>query len=336
MFESLFYMFQLPDSCYRRKIYDNVRKADLKLRRLALKKDLYVQNYVESLKKQPIAVETQKANEQHYEFPTRFFDLVLGPYKKYSGCYWKEGVTDLGQAEKDMLDLYIERLDIQGGQYLLDLGCGWGSFSLYVAKLFPNVQVLSISNSQSQMDYINGEAQKRNLTNIKTKKVNINHFSFKEEGPFDRIISIEMLEHMRNYEKLFKQLASCLKDDGLFFAHIFSHREVPEIVDEGWMAQEFFSGGQYPSHDLFSFFDDDLVIEKSWKVNGTHYEKTARAWLENLDKNKIQVKEFLKTQGLGKKEMIKWRLFFIACEVFFAYNNGEDWQVSHYLFKKKV
>lgn len=296
--------------------------------------------YIEKLKASPIAINTSDANEQHYEVPTEFYKYVLGSRMKYSGGYWNVGAKTLDESEEAMLKLSCERAQLKDGQSLLDLGCGWGSVSLYVAEKFPNCKITAVSNSKTQKEYIDSVAKQKGFKNLTVITQDMNDFTINEK--FDRIISVEMLEHMKNYQKLFAKLAGFLKSEGLFFIHIFTHKEYAypfEVRDEtDWMAKYFFTGGMMPSHNLFLYFQDDLTIRNHWVVNGTHYGKTSEAWLENMDKNKKEILPILE-KTYGKANLTKWwsywRIFFLSCAELFAYNRGEEWLVSHYLFQKK-
>jgi len=295
--------------------------------------------WIEVLKESPIALVPEKANEQHYEVPPRLFELVLGQKLKYSSGLWPEGTSTLDQSEVAMLKLSCERASLVDGQAILELGCGWGSLTLYMAEQFPNSKITAVSNSNDQRQFIETRCDKLNLTNIKVITADINDFETKES--FDRVVSIEMFEHMRNYEKLLGRVNAWLKNDGKLFVHIFSHQEVAypfeDNDDADWMAREFFSGGQMPSHRLLMSFPGQMKIEKDWRVSGTHYEKTSLAWLQKMDKNKAEVLElFKKTYGeRGARAWFqRWRIFFMSCEVLFGFNRGSEWGVSHYLFEK--
>ena len=287
----------------------------------------------------PIAIVPEKANEQHYEVPPRFFELVLGANLKYSSGYWPKGVSSLDESEHEMLKITCERAGLVDGQDILELGCGWGSLTCFMAQNFPNSKITAVSNSKDQRNFIEQKNDKLNLQNIKVVTADMNDFSTDEK--FDRVISIEMFEHMRNYDELLKRINGWLKQNGKLFVHIFSHKEVAyPFEDKGdgdWMAREFFSGGQMPSHRLLMSFPDRMKIEKDWRVSGTHYEKTSLAWLRKMDTNKIEVLELFKTT-YGKKDASiwfqRWRIFFMSCEVLFGFNEGSEWGVSHYLFEK--
>jgi cyclopropane-fatty-acyl-phospholipid synthase len=295
---------------------------------------------VEELKNSPIAVETRSANEQHYEVPTEFYKLVLGKHLKYSSCFYKEGVTDLNIAERDMLELTCERAGLKDGMEVLELGCGWGSLSLFMAEKFPKSRITAVSNSKTQKIHIDNEAKKRNISNLVIITADMNSFS--TEKIFDRVISVEMFEHMRNYQELMKRISGWLKENGKLFVHIFTHKKLTykfEVKDEtDWMSKFFFTGGIMPSNDLLFYFDDHLVKENFWKVNGTHYQKTSEAWLNNMDKNKPAIIKIL--ENAYKKEnalkwFVYWRIFFMACAELWGFDNGNEWMVCHYLFKKK-
>jgi cyclopropane-fatty-acyl-phospholipid synthase len=299
-----------------------------------------LRNFAEKLRSMHIAISTDKANEQHYEVPEEFYKLCLGEHLKYSCCLF-ENTDELNKAEKIMLDLYIKRADIRNGQKVLDMGCGWGSFTLYAAKKFENTSFIAFSNSQSQKKYIESEAKRLGLNNVVVKKGNIAEYDF-DKNQFDRIVSIEMLEHVKNYSAIFRKLSDWLKDDGKLFVHVFTHTlgayhfEVKDNSD--WMSKYFFSGGMMPADRLFFEFQDDLKIENHWTVDGTHYEKTAYAWLKNMDQNKdkiIKVFAYAYGENEKKKWWNYWRIFFMSCSVLWGYKEGKEWFVSHYLFKKQ-
>jgi cyclopropane-fatty-acyl-phospholipid synthase len=298
--------------------------------------------HLDSLRKSPIAIATVEANEQHYELPTDFFAHILGEHKKYSSGYWDETVTHLDEAEARMLTLTCERAELEDGQRILELGCGWGSLTLWMASHYPHAEITAISNSQTQREYIESQLVERNLHNVTVRTVNMIDYQGEGEGIFDRIVSVEMLEHMKNYQQLFERIAHWLKPEGRFFAHIFTHRHAAyhyEVGEEDdWMARYFFTGGQMPSDDLLLYFQEHLQIEKHWQLSGTHYQKTAAAWLRNMDAARSELLPMIEaTYGRSEKRRwwSYWRLFFIACEELWGYRNGEEWIVSHYLFKRR-
>ncbi len=301
---------------------------------------VHLMELIAELKNSPIATNTEAANEQHYEVPTEFYQYCLGKHLKYSSGYWKEGVTDIDTSEKDMLELTCQRADLQNGQNVLELGCGWGSLSLLMAAKFSQSNFTVVSNSRTQKIYIDGQAKERGIKNLTVITANINHFN--PEQNFDRVVSVEMFEHMRNYQKLMHLVSSALKEGGKLFVHIFTHKEYAykfEVIDESdWMSKYFFTGGIMPSDDLLLYFNDHLSIQKHWQVSGMHYSKTSEAWLKNMDKHKKEIIPLFETT-YGKNEALKWwvywRIFYMACAELWGYNKGEEWIVSHYLFNKK-
>ena len=297
------------------------------------------QHWINILKESPVALVPEKANEQHYEVPPRLFELVLGSNLKYSSGYWPQGTSSLDDSEVEMLKLSSKRASLSDGQEVLELGCGWGSLTFHIAQNFPNSEITAVSNSNDQRQFIEKKCEKLKIKNIKAITADMNDFSIDKE--FDRVVSIEMFEHMRNYDELLKRVSGWLKKDGKLFVHIFSHKEIAyPFEDEGegdWMAREFFSGGQMPSHKLLTCFSSRMKIEKDWRVEGTHYEKTSLAWLNKMDENKAEVlKLFEKTYGKNEASIWfqRWRIFFMSCEVLFGFNQGSEWGVSHYLFEK--
>jgi cyclopropane-fatty-acyl-phospholipid synthase len=287
----------------------------------------------------PIAHVPETANQQHYEVPAEFFKLVLGPHLKYSCAYWQPQINDLAHAEEQALEITCERAEISNGQRILELGCGWGSLSLWMAKQYPDSQIIAVSNSHSQREFIEQQCEQREFRNLKIVTADINTFK-PSAGLFDKIVSIEMFEHMRNYEELLRRIATWLTNDGRLFVHIFCHRALSYPFDsEGaanWMGQYFFTGGMMPSADLLRSFNSHLEVEKQNHWPGIHYEKTANAWLSNLDDHRKEVIEvFGKVYGehAAKRWYHRWRMFFMACSELFALNQGNEWFVSHYLLK---
>lgn len=294
--------------------------------------------FLAELRRSPIAISTGAANAQHYEVPADFFRLVLGPRMKYSGALWREAAT-LTQAEEAMLELTVQRARLEDGQEILELGCGWGSLTLFMAEKFPRSQIVGVSNSRSQKTHIDAEAARRGLRNLKIVTADINNFD--TDRTFHRIVSVEMFEHMRNYGELMRRIAGWSKPGGLLFVHIFAHErfaypfEVRQASD--WMAQHFFTGGIMPSENLLLHFQDHFRICEHWRVNGLHYRKTAEAWLANLDRERGNALEiFAKVYGRGeaKRWFERWRIFFMACAELFGYRGGSEWMVCHYLFQR--
>ena len=293
-------------------------------------------NIIQYISEGGIAEKTDDANEQHYEVPPAFFKYALGKNLKYS-CSFFDNTSSLDEAEKSMIELYIKRAEIQEGQKILDLGCGWGSFSLYVAEKYPSVSITAVSNSKDQINFIQNESERRGLLNIKASKMDVNNLDLDKQ--FDRIVSIEMFEHLRNYKLILNSLNSLLEEDGRLFVHIFCHKELTyfyEIKNSyDWMTKYFFEGGIMPSQDIFQYFGDELEVINQWHVNGNHYAKTCKAWLNNHYKNKDKILDiFKKHYDKPKIWFNRWRIFFLSCEAFFGLNNGEEYFVSHYLFKK--
>ena len=300
----------------------------------------HLMDLIDELRSSPIAVNTADANEQHYEVPTEFYQYCLGKHLKYSSGYWNEGVTGIDVSEKDMLELTCSRAELTNGQDVLELGCGWGSLSLFMSAKFPQSNFMVVSNSRTQKIYIDEQAKQRGLSNLTVITADMNTFQLDKE--FDRIVSVEMFEHMRNYELLMKKVAAMLKPDGKLFVHIFTHKTFAykfEVRDESdWMSKYFFTGGIMPSDDLLLYFNKNMFIEKHWHVSGMHYAKTSEAWLKNMDAHKDHIMPlFEKTYGNDKalKWWVYWRVFYMACAELWKFNNGDEWIVSHYLFNKR-
>ena len=297
--------------------------------------------FVARMKSSPIALRTESANAQHYEVPAAFYEKVLGPRLKYSSAYYGPGCASLAVAEETMLALTCERAQLANGQDILELGCGWGSLTLWMAGHFPGSRITGVSNSASQREFILSRARERRLSNVQILTADMNEFA--APGRYDRIVSVEMFEHMRNWEKLLARVASWMNPDAKLFLHLFTHKKFAypyEVRGEGdWMAQHFFTGGMMPSDGLLSFFDKDLRISEHWKVNGTHYQKTSEAWLRNMDAAKQSLMPVLAAAygtEQARRWWVRWRIFFMACAELWSFRSGEEWIVSHYLLQKRT
>ena len=301
------------------------------------------QAFVDALHGAPVALLPEKANEQHYEVPAAFFGEVLGSHRKYSSCFWGEGesvVQTLAQAEAAALQATCERAGLAEGQQVLELGCGWGSLSLWMAERFRGSRITALSNSHSQREYIEAQASQRGLTNLSVITRDINEFD--TEQRFDRVVSVEMFEHLRNWPQAFGRVAHWLQPEGRFFMHVFAHREAPYAFVErdasDWMSRHFFSGGMMPSDDLALQCQDDLRLLRRWRWDGTHYQRTSEAWLRNMDERRDTLMPLFE-QTYGREEAgvwwMRWRLFFMSVAELFGYDNGQQWWVSHYLFQKR-
>jgi len=298
-----------------------------------------VERFLRATRMAPVAVAADQANRQHYEVPAEFFQRVLGPRLKYSCCYWPAGVDSLAEAEELALRLTCEHAGLQDGMDVLELGCGWGSLSLWMAEQFPQSRITAVSNSRSQKDFIDRQAGERSLNNLSVITADMNQFQTSQR--YDRVISVEMFEHMRNHGELMRRIAGWLRADGRLLVHIFCHRTTPYLYhvgdDENWMGRHFFSGGMMPSDDLLPRCTDALELVERWKWNGRHYGKTCRAWLQRLDAAKEPLQSVMEsTYGSDDAQRWhnRWRMFFMACDELFAYQAGEQWYVSHYLFAK--
>jgi cyclopropane-fatty-acyl-phospholipid synthase len=299
-----------------------------------------LERFVDSMSAGPVALVPDLANEQHYEVPPSFFDEVLGTHNKYSCCHWGTDIRSLDQAEAAALGITCQRAGIEDGMDVLDLGCGWGSLSLWIADRYPGCRVTSVSNSAPQKQHIEKIAAQRGLNNLRVVTRDMNEFA--TDDRFDRIVSVEMFEHMRNWGELFRRIRGWLKPGGKFLMHVFCHRSCAyAFVDEGpadWMSRHFFSGGMMPSDDLPLRFQDDLRLARRYRWNGRHYEQTANAWLRNMDERREAILPIMAaTYGEANAEhwFQRWRIFFMACAELFGLNEGREWYVAHYLFERR-
>jgi cyclopropane-fatty-acyl-phospholipid synthase len=305
-----------------------------RLRDQALAGEPFKQGFISELGRSPVALLPERANAQHYEWPAAFFEAVLGPQLKYSSAYFPPGVTGLVEAEEAMLALTCRRAGIEDGMQVLDLGCGWGSLSLWVATRHPACRVLAVSNSKSQREHVLARCAGLGLDNVEVVTADMNAFDTGRR--FDRVVSIEMFEHMRNWGLLLERVARWLAPGGRLFLHFFAHRSwAYPFEDAGasdWMARHFFSGGMMPSADLLSHFEGDLQVEEGWDLPGTHYQQTCEAWLQRQDRAREALRPVL-SEVVGPREADRahqrWRLFFLACAEQFGLDGGEQWRVCH-------
>ena len=298
-----------------------------------------MREWVEHMRSAPIALVPEAANEQHYEVPPEFFELVLGRNRKYSSAFYPTKDTTLDDAEEAMLALTCERAGLADGQDILELGCGWGSLTLFMAKRFPGSRITVVSNSAPQRKTIEARAAALHLTNLKVITADMNTFEGPGEDPggsFDRVVSVEMFEHMRNWEALLGKVAGWLRPDGRVFLHVFAHKQYAypfEVKsDTDWMSQHFFSGGMMPSHDMLDHLDTPFEVDERWAVSGEHYALTSEDWAKNTDRHRAEIIELFEQtygKGQGRRWLHRWRIFFLSCAELFAWDNGQEWIVSH-------
>lgn len=316
----------------------------LKRRLAALPADVealtqYRARLLEDMRRAPVALSTREANEQHYELPAEVFAHCLGPHLKYSCCLFARADATLADAEAAMLDLTCQRAGIANGQRILELGCGWGSLSLWIAQRYPESQVLAVSNSASQRQYIEAQRDQRGLQNLQVVTADMNQFR-PPEGDFDRVVSVEMFEHMRNWDEMFERVHTWLRPGGLFFMHVFCHRDSSYVFEseraDDWMGRYFFRDGLMPAADLPWFLQRKLRVLQHWNVNGRHYERTCNAWLARQDAERDRLMPVFE-QVYGEHAGVwfqRWRMFYMACAELFGFRDGNEWFVSHTLLER--
>jgi len=329
----------LPDSILRWRVRKGLSEMVMDMKKATHEERVDNEDkFVKEIKTLPIATHQQEANDQHYELPPEFFKIVLGPKLKYSSCVYSSSSTTLTDAETEMLLLTCARAEVGPNMTVLDLGCGWGSLGLFVAEKFPTTQVFMLSNSYPQKKFIESVVGERGLKNVTVFTGDVAVYENEEfVKKFDRVMSIEMFEHMKNYEKLLEKISGWMKPTGKLFIHIFTHKWKSYHFDKDWMARTFFTGGCMPSHSLLLNFQERVLLERQWGVSGSHYAKTLDNWLDRMDNNNEVVEKILKeTYGeKWRKWRLNWRLFFIVCSETFGYSDGTEWAVSHYLFKNR-
>jgi cyclopropane-fatty-acyl-phospholipid synthase len=321
----------LPDGMARAGIAALVGRTSRKLARLPANAE---QAFAEAMCDHPIALFTDDANVQHYELPPAFFGHVLGPHRKYSCCLYPDADTTLGQAEEYALAATAAHAMLADGQAILELGCGWGSLSLWMADHFPAANITAVSNSRPQRLHIEDAAARRGLTNLRVITADMNVFS--TEQRFDRVVSVEMFEHISNWRSLLNRIGDWLLPDGRLFLHVFSHHATPYRFDHtdkaDWIAQHFFTGGIMPSHNLIRHVAAPFELEADWRWSGTHYARTADHWLERYDANAEPIEQILRDTYSADWALWqrRWRLFFLATSGLFGAMAGREWGVSHY------
>jgi len=307
------------------------RRADPEARRKTLRQ------LVGDLRRGPLAEQMSAANEQHYEVPAAFYEQVLGPRLKYSCCLFADGNEPLAEAEERMLELTCERAQIEDGMEILELGCGWGALTLWIAEHYPRCRVVALSNAHGQRRFL--QERLRQLGTVRVEVLTADVAQFDPRRRFDRVVSVEMFEHMRNYALLLERIAGWLQPAGKLFVHLFCHRDTAYLFEargaSDWMARHFFTGGMMPSEDLLGHFQDDLLLERQWRVDGRHYARTCEAWLGNLDRHREAARRALAGDRSADRQVQRWRMFFLACAELFRYGQGQEWFVAHYLMRKQ-
>lgn len=323
--------FPLPDSLLRLGIHRLVRHTGTQL----LNAPAATTRFASDMEAHRIAEHTEAANDQHYELPPEFFALVLGPHRKYSCCLYPVGNESLDAAELHALEETVSHAELADGQDILELGCGWGSLSLFMAQRFRAARITAISNAKAQRRYIEDQAQRLNLRNLRVITADINHFE--PDRIFDRVVSVEMFEHLSNWRHLLTRIRIWLRPEGKLFVHVFAHATQPYRFDHedeaDWIARHFFTGGIMPCHDLIAAFPDLFTLTRDWRWSGTHYQRTARHWLRNYDRNAGAIGQILRDSYGDDAELWRrrWRLFFLATAGLFGHDGGKPWGVSHYL-----
>ena len=335
----------VPDSLVRRGIRKLCEDRLGSFRRLSPESaSEQAQRYINSLREGPVAIHTDDANRQHYELPPPFFERVLGKNLKYSSGFWPEGCHELDESERIALSETCHRAELADGQRILELGCGWGSLTLFMARNYPKAKIIAISNSAPQKKFIEAKARQEGLANVAVLTRNMPDVtSLEKEFPrFDRVVSVEMFEHMKNYGLLLERISRWLAPSGKLFVHIFTHKEYSypfeTAGEDNWMGKYFFTGGQMPAHHLLKNFQDHLTLEREWMWSGTHYAKTSEAWLFNMDRHRREIIKIM-ADVYGPNHAMRWfrrwRIFFMACAELFGYDQGREWGVSHYLFSNR-
>jgi cyclopropane-fatty-acyl-phospholipid synthase len=299
-----------------------------------------ITDLLEQLRNSPVALHTAAVNAQRYELPPTFFQRIMGEHLKYSACYWPPGIETLSEAEVAMLALTCERAQLADGQDILELGCGWGSLTLWMAEHYPGSRIVAVSNARNQGAFIEDQCRQRGIANVQVITADMNDFY--TDCRFDRVVSVEMFEHMRNYRELLVRIAAWLKPAGKLFVHLFTHRRFAYLFEtqgeDNWLGRYFFTGGIMPSTDLLLYFQEALCLEKRWYINGRHYQRTCEAWLANQDRYREEILALFRAiYGADAVRWFqRWRVFFMACAELFGYRGGAEWGVTHYRFRKSL